>query len=283
VFNTRRPPFTDARVREALIELFDFEWVNANLFHSAYRRTASFFEGSELSARGRPADGRERALLGPFKDAVRADVLDGKYAPPVSDGSGRDRARLRRALDLLGQAGFTLRSGRVADRAGQPLAFEIMVATKDDERLALAYQSMLGRAGVVVRVRFVDSAQYERRRQDYDFDMMPYIWDQSLSPGNEQAFYFGSAAADVPGTRNYMGAKNPAADAMIAALLAAREREDFVAAVRALDRVLISGLYVLPLFHLPQDWIARWPEIERPGELSLYGSPIETWWRRPVQ
>jgi peptide/nickel transport system substrate-binding protein len=158
-----------------------------------------------------------------------------------------------------------------------------MVASKDDERLALAYDSMLRRAGIAAQIRFVDGAQYERRRQNYDFDMMPYTWEQSLSPGNEQAFYFGSDAADVPGTRNYMGARNPAIDAMIAALLAAREREDFVAAVRALDRVLISGSYVLPLFHLPEEWIARWPEIERPRALSLYGSPVETWWRRMRQ
>jgi peptide/nickel transport system substrate-binding protein len=163
------------------------------------------------------------------------------------------------------------------------LSFEIMVATKDEERLALAYESMLRRAGIGVKIRFVDGAQFERRRQNYEFDMMPYTWQQSLSPGNEQTFYFGSDAADVPGTRNYMGAKNPAIDAMIAALLAAREREDFVAAVRALDRVLMSGKYVVPLFHLPEQWIARWPAIERPDALSLYGSPTETWWRGSAQ
>jgi peptide/nickel transport system substrate-binding protein len=279
VFNTRRPPFADARVREALIELFDFEWVNANLFHGAYRRTASVFEGSELSTRGRPADAAERALLARFPDAVRADVMDGTYQPPISDGSGRDRARLKRALDLLAAAGFALRAGKLVDARNETLAFEIMVATKDEERIALAYQGMLRRAGVAAQIRFVDGAQFERRRQTYDFDMMPYVWQQSLSPGNEQAFYFGSEAADVPGTRNYMGAKSPAIDAMISALLGARERQDFVAAVRALDRVLMSGLYVVPLYHLPEQWIARWPSVERPRDLSLYGSPIETWWR----
>jgi peptide/nickel transport system substrate-binding protein len=279
VFNTRRPLFSDGRVREALIELFDFEWANANLFYGAYRRTASYFEGSELSARARPASARERALLAPYAGAVRPDVMEGKYQPPVSDASGRDRARLKRALELLSAAGFTLRAGRMVDARSEPLSFEIMVATRDEERLALAYQSMLRRAGIAVDIRFVDSAQFERRRQNYDFDMMPYTWQQSLSPGNEQAFYFGSEAADVPGTRNYMGAKSPAADAMIAALLAAREREDFVAAVLALDRVLMSGLYVLPLFHLPEEWIARWPGVERLKTLSLYGTPIETWWR----
>jgi peptide/nickel transport system substrate-binding protein len=279
VFNTRREPFSDARVREALIELFDFEWANASLFHGAYQRTASYFEGSELSARGKPAGPKERALLAPFKDAVLPAVLEGEYQPPVSDGSGRDRSRLRRALDLLKAAGYALRGGTMVGPDDVPLSFEIMVATKDEERLALAYESMLRRAGIGVKIRFVDGAQFERRRQNYEFDMMLYTWQQSLSPGNEQTFYFGSDAADVPGTRNYMGAKNPAIDAMIAALLAAREREDFVAAVRALDRVLMSGKYVLPLFHLPEQWIARWPEIERPDALSLYGSPTETWWR----
>lgn len=279
VFNTRRPFLSDPRVREALIELFDFEWANTNLFHGAYKRTASYFEGSELSARGRAADDRERKLLAAYASSVRPDVMDGTYEPPVSDGSGRDRTRLRRALDLLSSAGFALRNGVLIDPMGVPFRFEIMVATKDDERLALAYISMLRRAGISAGIRFVDGAQYERRRQTYDFDMMPYTWQQSLSPGNEQLFYFGSESADIPGTRNYMGAKDPAVDAMIAALLAARDRTDFVAAVRALDRVLMSGLYVLPLFHLPELWIARWPGIERPAMVSLYGSPIEAWWR----
>jgi peptide/nickel transport system substrate-binding protein len=205
--------------------------------------------------------------------------MAGKYQPPASDASGRDRARRKRAIGLLSSAGYKLRGGVMVDAKGEPFTFEIMIATKDEERLALAYQSMLRRAGVAMQIRFVDGAQFERRRQNYEFDMMPYVWQQSLSPGNEQAFYFGSEAADVPGTRNYMGAKNRAVDTMIAALLAAREREPFVDAVRALDRVLMSGHYVLPLYHLPEQWIARWPAVERPTQLSLYGSPIETWWR----
>jgi peptide/nickel transport system substrate-binding protein len=279
VFNTRRVLFADPRVRAALIELFDFEWANVNLYHGAYRRTASYFEGSELSARGRPADRRERALLAAFPDAVRADVLEGKYQPPVSDGSGRDRARLKRALDLFAAAGWSLSGGVLTNKTGEAFSFEILIASKDEERLSLAYQSMLRRAGIEAKVRIVDGAQFERRRQNYEFDMMPYVWGQSLSPGNEQYFYFGAEAADVPGTRNYMGAKSRAIDGLIAALLQTRARDDFVAAVRALDRVLMSGLYVVPLYHLPEDWIARWPGIERPRETSLYGPLIETWWR----
>ena len=164
---------------------------------------------------------------------------------------------------------------------GKPLAFEILVTTKDQERLALTFARDLKRAGIEARVRVVDAVQYEQRRQTFDFDMIQYFWDASLSPGNEQSFYWGSAAADQPGSRNYMGAKNPAIDAMIAAMLAARSREDFVAAVRALDRVLISGFYVVPLFHLPDQWVARWARIQRPAETSLSGLPEETWWRQP--
>ena len=283
VFNTRRAIFSDVRVREALIELFDFEWANKNLYYSAYRRSASFFEGSELSARGRVADARERALLAKFPGSVRADVLEGRYVPPVSDASGRDLERLRRALALLEDAGWTLRQGVLEDRAGKAFEFEILVATKDDERLALAYARMLKRAGIEAAVRNVDVTQYDRRRQTFDFDMLPYTWGQSLSPGNEQIFYFASQSADIEGTRNYMGAKSPAIDAMIEALLSASSREEFVSAVRALDRLLVSGMYVVPLYHLPAQWIARWPEIQRPREASLYGALPETWWRAPVR
>jgi peptide/nickel transport system substrate-binding protein len=279
VFNTRRAPFSDMRVRQALIELFDFEWVNKNLYFDAYRRSASYFDGSELSALGRPADAREHALLAPFPTAVREDVMQGRYAPPVSDGSGRDRNRLRRALELLEGAGWHLEGGVLVDGTRRPFDFEILVATKDDERLALAYARMLKRAGISVTVRNVDATQYERRRITYDFDMLPYTWGQSLSPGNEQEFYFGSRSADIEGTRNYMGAKNPAIDAMIEALLAARTRENFVSAVRALDRVLMSGLYVVPLYYLPSTWIARWPSVGRPRTVSLYGALLESWWR----
>jgi peptide/nickel transport system substrate-binding protein len=279
IFNTRRPIFADIRVRQALAMLFDFEWINHNLFFGLYRRTVGYFDGSELSAYRRPADARERALLAPYPDAVRADVIDGTWTPSVSDGSGRDRAILQRALTLFLSAGYELRGTvLVEQRTGRPFTFEIMVDTRDDERLALAYSTNLRRAGIAARLRMVDAVQYEGRRIGYDFDMMPNRWDQSLSPGNEQAFYWGSAAADQPGTRNYMGIKSAAVDAMIAALLRAEAREDFVAAVRALDRVLISGYYTIPLFHLPDQWVARWTRINRPAETSLFGYLPETWW-----
>jgi peptide/nickel transport system substrate-binding protein len=282
VFNTRRPVFADIRVREAIGLLFEAEWVNHNFFFALYRRTASFFEGSELSARGRAADPRERALLAPYPEAVRPDVLAGTWSPPVSDGSGRDRNTLRRALALLDAAGYDLDGAELRQRSsGRPLSFEVLVTAKDEERLALAFAHHLLRAGIRARVRMVDAVQYEQRRQTFDFDMLRYSWSESLSPGNEQSFYWGSAAADEPGSRNYMGVRSKAIDAMIGALLAAESREDFVAAVRALDRVLMSGLFVVPLFHLPEQWVARWAHIQRPATTSLSGYLPETWWHQP--
>lgn len=282
VFNTRRPIFADVRVREAIALLCDFEWINHNLFFDLYRRTASYFEGSELSALGRTADARERALLAPFPGAVRPDVLYGTWSPPVSDGSGRDRATLRRALALLAEAGYELHEAELTERGtGRPLAFEIMVTNRDEERLALMFSTSLKRAGIVARVRLVDAVQFEARRIGFDFDMIQVRWDQSLSPGNEQAFYWSSAAADENGSRNYMGAKSAAADAMIAAIIKAQDRAEVVAAVRALDRVLISGFYTVPLFHLPEQWVARWARIQHPAEPSLSGIVPETWWREP--
>ena len=281
VFNTRRPIFADVRVREALGLLLDFQWLNHNFFFDRYRRSASYFEGSELSARGRPADARERALLAPFPHVVRADIMSGAWQPSVTNGSGRDRGTLKHVLALLRSAGYEL-SGTVlrSNATHQPFAFEILVTTKDEERLALAYSRDLARAGIAARVRVVDAVQYDRRRLTYDFDMIENRWDQSLSPGNEQAFYWGSAAADADGTRNYMGVKSPAIDAMIAAMLEARERPDFVSATRALDRVLMSGFYVVPLFHLPEQWVARWATIAHPSQTSLFGYLPETWWRK---
>jgi peptide/nickel transport system substrate-binding protein len=282
VFNTRRQVFSDIRVREAILTLFDFEWVNHNFFFDQYRRTASYFDGSTLSARGKPADARERALIAPYPKAVRPDIMDGTWQPPVTDGSGRDRTTLKRALLLLSQAGYELKGTQLRHRrTGMPLSFEILVTTRDQERLALAFIRDLKRAGIDARLRMVDAVQFDRRKLTYDFDMLEYRWDQSLSPGNEQAFYWGSAAADADGTRNYMGVKSKAIDAMIAALLAARERPDFEAAVRALDRVLMSGFYVVPLFHLPQQWVARWTTISHPTQTSLFGYLPETWWRTP--
>jgi peptide/nickel transport system substrate-binding protein len=283
VFNTRRPVFSDIRVRQALTLLFDFEWINRNYFFDLYARSAGFFAGSELSAYDRPADDIERALLKPFASHIPSDILDGSYRLPVTDGSGRDRAALRSALSLLSQAGYDLDGMVLRQRSTKtPLAFEILVTTRDQERIALAYQRDLRRAGIQATVRSVDAVQFDQRRLGFDFDMIQNRWDQSLSPGNEQWVYWGSAAADSQGTRNYMGAKDPAIDAMIGALLAARERPAFVSAVRALDRALMSGFYAIPLFNVREQWIARWNRIERPMTTALTGYLPETWWQRPA-
>ncbi|HXB75988.1 MAG TPA: extracellular solute-binding protein [Bradyrhizobium sp.] len=281
VFNTRRPVFSDIRVRQALTLLFDFEWINHNYFFGLYGRSPSFFAGSELSAYGRPADQRERELLKPFASHIPAEILEGTYRLPVTDGSGRDRTTLRSALNLLSEAGYDLDGTVLRNRATKaPLTFEILVTTRDQERIALACARDLKRAGIEATVRAVDAVLFDQRRLGFDFDMIQNRWDQSLSPGNEQYFYWGSEAADNQGTRNYMGAKDPAIDAMIANMLEARERGAFVSAVRALDRALMSGFYGIPLFDIQEQWIARWSRIERPATTALTGYLPETWWLR---
>ncbi len=280
VLNTRRPFFSDPRVREALSYFLDFEWMNRNLYSDLFERTGSYFEGSELSALGRAASDREKALLAPYPDAVRADVMDGTYAPPVSDGSGQDRAMLGKGVALLKQAGFHVEGGKMLDTEGKPFVFELLAQTRDQERLGLAFQRELALAGITLNVRLVDSAQDYQRQKAFDFDMMQFTYPASLSPGNEQLFRWSSEAAKTEGTYNFAGASSPALDAMLQALISARSQEDFVAAARALDRVLISGFYVVPLFHPKGDWVARWTRVEHPDQPSLSGSETTTWWAK---
>lgn len=280
-FNTRRPLFADVRVREALGHFLDFPWINRNLFHGLYRRTGSYFAASELSALGQPASPHERALLAPFPNAVRPDIMNGTWRPPEADGSGRDRDQARQGLDLLGQAGFDLAGKTLRNAKGEALDFEIMVSTRDQERLALNYAQSLARMGITARVRLVDEAQYWKRLLSFDYDMILYTWNVSASPGSEQVNRWSSAAADRQGSLNITGAKSPALDAMIEALLAADGREDFTAAVRAFDRVLLSGFYTVPLFHAESQWVARRAEIEHPSRTPMFGPVLETWWRKP--
>lgn len=281
VFNTRRPQFSDIRVRKALAKLINFEWINENLFHGAFVRAAGYFNDSNLSSIGRPASEMELALLEPFPGVVADDVMDGTYLP-VSTGAGGERALLREALNELKEAGYELQENALVNAAtGEPLAFEIMVVAKEDERLALAYQQVLSRIGIAVSIRNVESSQYQARRQTFDFDMIRFTWGVSLSPGNEQLNRWSQLAATQDGSFNYPGASEPALDALIGAMLSSSTQEEFVAAVRAYDRVLISGYYVAPLFYLPERWLARWDTIERPDMTPLSGYNLPSWWARP--
>lgn len=278
-FNTRRKQLSDLNVRKALRMLFDFEWVNRNLYYGLYRRTAGYWDNSELSSVGRPATKRERELLAPYPDAVDPDVMEGTWRPADADGSGRDRAVLRAALNEFAKAGYALKDRKlVHEETGQPLTFEILAKNEDEEKLGLAYIRTLKLLGIDARVRSVDPSQFEDRRTKRDFDMVFNTWNASLSPGAEQYGRWSSAAADAEGSFNFVGAKSPAIDALIDEIVGARSREDFVDAVRALDRVLISGAYAVPLYHVPDYWIAHWKRVSPPETPSLYGDNVDTWW-----
>jgi peptide/nickel transport system substrate-binding protein len=280
-FNTRRKIFEDARVREALMFAFDFEWANANLFSNAYQRTYGYYSGSEFSSKGKAVDGAEKAVLGTAAAELRADFQDGSYALPVSDGSGRDRKALRKAVELLGKAGWTVKDTGLVNAEGKPFAFTISIQNKDQEKIALHYQRTLQQIGIKADVRIVDSAQFSSLQKTYDYDMIPATWFNSLSPGNEQKFYFGSEGKTIEGTRNYPGIASPAVDGAIAALLTAKGHEEFTVAVQALDRLLVSGFYIIPFYDAGGQWVARWNTIGKPEKQPLPGFEATTLWRNP--
>ncbi len=286
-FNTRRAIFADARVREALGDMFDFGWVNRNLYGGLYRRTPSFFAESPLASTGQAASPAETALLAPYPGAVRADILDGTWRPPEGDGSGRDRDSAKRALALLAAAGDHLKGTVMTGPDGQPFRFEIVVQDRRQERLALSFADSLKSIGIEADVRLVDEVQYQRRRQSFDFDMMLGSWSASPSPGAEQRSRWSSASARQPASFNLPGAASPAIDAAISAIVAARSEEDYIAATRVLDRLLLSGFYIIPLFHTEDQWIAYSTALGRPVDVPLFGitnvTPIELWWRKPEE
>ncbi|WP_428641477.1 extracellular solute-binding protein [Roseibium sp.] len=283
-FNTRRDQFSDRNVRKALRMLFDFEWVNRNLYYGLYTRTAGYWDNSELSSIGRPASDREREYLAPFPDAVDPDVMDGSWRPTNADGSGRDRKVLRTALDEFAKAGYSLKDRKLVHGAsGKPLSFEILAKNEDEEKLALAYIRTLELLGIEASVRSVDPSQFEDRRTKRDFDMVFNTWYASLSPGAEQYGRWSTKAADTEGSFNFVGAKEPAIDALIDKIVGARSREEFVDAVRAFDRVLISGAFAVPLYHVADDWVARWQQVVPTKQFPLYGHEYDTWWAASAQ
>jgi peptide/nickel transport system substrate-binding protein len=283
VFNTRREIFSDINVRAGLALAFDFEWANRNLFENAYTRTESFWQGSPLTSLGKPADERELRLLGDAAKRIEPDMLDGTYRLPKTDGSGADRTILKQVVDLLAKGGYHIRDGVMADESGRPLSFELMTQTVDQEKLAITYQRTLRLIGVDMRIRTVDDSQYQSRAFKYDYDMIIKSYPSSLSPGTEQLGRWGSASRDAPGGFNFAGTANPDLDRMIDAMLTSRSEEDFQASVRAYDRLLLSGHYLVPLYNVPDQWVARRSYISYPETLPLYGYQLNTWWDKRAQ
>jgi len=287
VFNSRREMFADPLVREAITLAFDFDWINANLFHDSYERTRSYWDNSDLGALG-PADASERIMIARFSGDVRDDILDLGWVPPAGGDRALLRENLRLAVGLLAQAGYGVQNGAMVNlETGEPLRFEIMLKNRTEERLALNLRDTLQNIGVQVFVRLVDASQFTARSQTFEFDMLPFRYTGSLSPGNEQSFRFGSQEANIEGTFNYAGVQSAAVDVFIDAISNAQTREDLQTATRALDRTLLSGFYVVPMFHQTADRVAYWGDIDHPEDTPLTGYlqgtrfKHETWWYTP--
>lgn len=278
VYNTRRGQFADRRVRAALAYAFDFEWSNKNLFYGQYKRTRSYFDNSELGSTGLPGP-EELKILEPFRGQIPEEVFTKEYNPPATDGSGRIRDNLRDGDTLLKEAGWIIKDGqRVNAETGRPFEFVITLVSPDFERVALPFAKNLERLGVTARVRTVDTAQYLRLLENFDYDMIVFGFGQSTSPGNEQRYYWGSEAAEQPGSRNFAGIREKAIDALVEQLIAAPDRESLIAHTRALDRVLQWGFYVIPHFHQDYDRIAYWAIFGRPRVTPAQGAQFDAWW-----
>ncbi|MDA8775927.1 extracellular solute-binding protein [Alphaproteobacteria bacterium] len=276
VMNTRRPILADPVLRKAMNLTFDFQWINKILYGDVYRRTNSYFGNTELSASGRLMSDGEADLLS--RSLISGSTLVAGYQSPESDGTGRDRGKRLEAMQMLEAAGYTMQGKSLMNPQGQRVQLEILVQRRSDERLALSWRRMLAGIGVDLKVRLIDSSQYQRRLENFDFDLIAYNYYASLSPGNEQAYYWGSEAADTPGSRNYAGIKDFGIDAAVTALTRAETSQDFTTAARALDRALMSGHYFIPLYHNPGQWVARWHYVEHPETHSLYGARLDSWW-----
>ena len=282
VFNTRRAIFKDRRVRQALAYAFDFEWTNKTLFYGQYTRTRSYFSNSELASSSLPGPG-ELKILERFRGRIPDQVFTKEYRPPLSDGSGNIRRNLRQAIGLLKQSGWAFHQGRLVDGdSGKPFSFEILLSQPTWERIALPFVRNLKRLGIEARVRTVDSAQYEKRTEEFDFDMIVDVFGQSLSPGNEQRDYWGSGSADREGGRNTIGIKDPVIDALAELVIAAPDRDSLVQRTRALDRVLLWGHYVIPHWHIRAFRVAYWDKFGRPRVVPKYGLGFDAWWIDPA-
>ncbi|HVV79121.1 MAG TPA: extracellular solute-binding protein [Pseudolabrys sp.] len=279
-FNVRRDKFKDPKVRRAFNFAFDFEEMNKQIFFGQYKRIASYFEGTELASRGLP-EGKELEILNTVKDQVPPEVFTTPYTNPVSGDPQKVRTNLREALKLFREAGYDVKNTKLVNRNGEQFTVEFLADDPATERFVLFYKPSLERIGIETAVRVVDTAQYENRLRQWDFDIIVASWGESLSPGNEQRGYWGSAAADQPGSRNVVGIKNPAVDAMIDRVIFAKDRAELVAATRALDRVLLWDFYVVPQWTYGKVRTARWDRFDRPPTMPKYGNaafPLIWWW-----
>ena len=281
IFNIRKPIFADIKVRKALEQAFDFEWSNKQFAYGGYKRTNSYFENSELAAEESEPKGRVLEILEKYRGKIPDDVFTTRYQPPKTDGSGNLRKNLRAAMNLLDEAGYKLGADgiRVHEETGKRLSFEIIDSNPLFERWVLPMIGNLKKIGVEANFRTLDPAQYQNRMNDFDFDMTVMSIGQSSSPGNEQRDYWSSKKADIPGSRNYIGIKNPVLDDLIEKIIQAPNREELIALTRAMDRILLSGHYVIPHWHVDYWRVAYWKKLGRPENLSdLTPAVADTWW-----
>lgn len=282
VFNLRRDKFKDARLREALTYSYDFEWANKTFFYGQYSRTNSYFENSDFAAEGTPS-AEELKLLEPLRAQLPPRVFGPAFKAPETDGSGADRNALRRARELLNQAGYAVKDGSLRDKDGKPFEIEMLLADPTFERVAAAWGQSLQRLGIKLTIRTVDSSQYVNRIRAFDYDMIFGGWPQSNSPGNEQRSFWSSAAADNPSNRNYAGIKDPAIDKLVDAVIFAKSRTELISATRALDRALSWGFYTVPGWTLRKDRIAYWDKFGKTDIVPKYGNDILSWWIDPAK
>jgi len=277
-YNIRREIFKDPRVRQALAYAFDFEWTNETLFYGQYARTESYFSNSELASRGLPT-GEELEILERFRGRIPEEVFTQEYEAPSTEGPGGLRANLLKAMKLLEEAGWVIEDRRRVNAAtGRPFEFEILLNNPDFERICQPFVQNLARLGINARIRTVDTAQYQNRMDNFDFDMTVEVFPQSLSPGNEQRDFWSSEAAQTPGSRNIIGISDPVIDELIDLVISAPDRESLVARTRALDRVLLWGHYVIPHWHMQSFRVAYWNKFSRPEVSPPYGLPLNAWW-----
>jgi len=280
IFNIRRPQLEDRRVREALGLLFDFEWTNRQLFNGAYTRTRSYFDNSELASSGLPND-EELKVLEPLRGKIPDEVFDKPFELPRTEGNGVIREQQRKAYQLLTEAGWKVENDRMLDAAGKPVKLEFLLVQAEFERVLLPYKRNLADLGIELEIRRVDVSQYINRLRSRDYDMIVSGFGQSNSPGNEQREYWHSASADNPGSRNFIGLKDPAVDSLVEGLIGADSRKELITYTRALDRALLWGHYVVPNWHIKTWRVAYWNHLAHPEVTPRQDIGLMTWWRKP--